>query len=66
MGETMDETPSAGSVLAPEQSAESARAGRRAEQSAIDIEALAEKVYRLMLAEIRLDRARGLASEDGR
>ena len=32
---------------------------------AIDIEALAEKVYRLMLAEIRLDRARGLAPEDG-
>lgn len=32
---------------------------------AIDIEALAEKVYRLMLAEIRLDRARGLAPDDG-
>lgn len=32
---------------------------------AIDIEALAEKVYRLMLAEIRLDRARGLATDDG-
>lgn len=32
----------------------------------IDIEALAEKVYRLMLAEIRLDRARGLAAPDGR
>ena len=31
----------------------------------IDIEALAEKVYRLMLAEIRLDRARGLASDQG-
>ncbi|HEY7976220.1 MAG TPA: hypothetical protein VID72_12810 [Ktedonobacterales bacterium] len=35
------------------------------EQPDIDIEALAEKVYRLMLAEIRLDRARGLASDDG-
>jgi hypothetical protein len=34
-------------------------------QPEFDIEALAEKVYRLMLAEIRLDRARGLASEDG-
>jgi hypothetical protein len=31
----------------------------------IDIEALAEKVYRLMLAEIRLDRARGLSSDEG-
>lgn len=31
----------------------------------IDIEALAEKVYRLMLAEIRLDRARGLSSSEG-
>ena len=35
------------------------------EPLAIDIEALAEKVYRLMLAEIRLDRARGLSPEDG-
>jgi len=33
--------------------------------AAIDIEALAEKVYRLMLAEIRLDRTRGLAPDDG-
>lgn len=31
----------------------------------IDIEALAEKVYRLMLAEIRLDRARGLPFDEG-
>jgi hypothetical protein len=31
----------------------------------IDIEALAEKVYRLMLAEIRLDRARGLSFDEG-
>ena len=31
----------------------------------IDIEALAERVYRLMLAEIRLDRARGLSSSEG-
>jgi hypothetical protein len=31
----------------------------------IDIEALAEKVYRLMLAEIRLDRARGLSFAEG-
>jgi hypothetical protein len=35
------------------------------DQPDIDIEALAEKVYRLMLAEIRLDRARGLASDQG-
>ena len=35
------------------------------EQPEIDIEVLAEKVYRLMLAEIRLDRARGLASDQG-
>ncbi len=34
-------------------------------QTAIDIEALAEKVYRLMLAEIRLDRARGLSFDEG-
>ena len=34
-------------------------------QPAIDIEALAEKVYRLMLAEIRLDRARGLSFDEG-
>ncbi len=31
----------------------------------VDIQALAEKVYRLMLAEIRLDRARGLAPHGG-
>lgn len=31
----------------------------------IDIQALAEKVYRLMLAEIRLDRARGEPALDG-
>jgi hypothetical protein len=37
----------------------------RPEMAHIDVEALAEKVYRLMLAEIRLDRARGLASSDG-
>lgn len=49
----------------PEQPAgENAEAGRDA-QSGIDIETLAEKVYRLMMAEIRLDRARGLASNDG-
>jgi hypothetical protein len=34
-------------------------------QAEIDIEALAEKVYRLMLAEIRLDRARGLSFDEG-
>jgi len=34
-------------------------------QPEIDIEALAEKVYRLMLAEIRLDRARGLSFDEG-
>jgi hypothetical protein len=32
----------------------------------IDLEALAEKVYRLMMEEIRLARARGLTSSDGR
>ena len=35
------------------------------ERAEIDIEALAEKVYRLMLAEIRLDRARGLSFDEG-
>ena len=38
---------------------------REMAQSEIDIEALAEKVYRLMLAEIRLDRARGLSFDEG-
>lgn len=33
---------------------------------AIDIEALAERVYRLMLQDLRLDRARRGASEDKR
>lgn len=45
-----------------QQPAETAEHG---EAPDIDIEALAEKVYRLMLAEIRLDRARGLASDQG-
>jgi hypothetical protein len=34
-------------------------------QPNIDIAVLAEKVYRLMMAEIRLDHARGLASDSG-
>ena len=45
--------------------AEAGAHGPDGELPAIDIEALAEKVYRLMLAEIRLDRARGLASDNG-
>ena len=51
-----------------ETSDEQQQSGETAEHSEapdIDIEALAEKVYRLMLAEIRLDRARGLASDQG-
>jgi hypothetical protein len=48
----------------PAATAESGQTGH-VEQPGIDIEALAEKVYRLMLAEIRLDRARGLASDVG-
>ena len=39
--------------------------GGEAVHAEIDIEALAEKVYRLMLAEIRLDRARGLSFDEG-
>jgi hypothetical protein len=39
--------------------------GGETAQAEIDIEALAEKVYRLMLAEIRLDRARGLSFDEG-
>lgn len=61
----MDELPSAASEPELEQPAAPADEGRHTASPAIDIEALAEKVYRLMLAEIRLDRARGLASDDG-
>lgn len=43
--------------------ADSARNGRPG-GGEIDIQALAEKVYRLMLAEIRLDRARGEPAVD--
>lgn len=39
--------------------------GDETTQAEIDIEALAEKVYRLMLAEIRLDRARGQSFDEG-
>ncbi|HEY7343072.1 MAG TPA: hypothetical protein VH591_19520 [Ktedonobacterales bacterium] len=39
---------------------------RQPETEHIDVEALAEKVYRLMMDEIRLDRARGLTTSDGR
>lgn len=35
---------------------------RRTGAEEIDLQALADKVYRLMMAEIRLDRARGLAA----
>lgn len=42
----------------PQAHTESAQSGRPV-SGEIDIQALAEKVYRLMLAEIRLDRARG-------
>lgn len=48
----------------PQQSAEIAALDLPG-QPDIDIQALAEKVYRLMMAEIRLDRARGLTTADG-
>ena len=53
--EMSDEEPDAGDAQSEQPSG----------QPDIDIAALAEKVYRLMLAEIRLDRARGLASDQG-
>lgn len=62
--EMPDEPPDAASPA----SGETAPAHQTAHQSGqpeIDIVALAERVYRLMLAEIRLDRARGLASDQG-
>lgn len=58
----MDEQPDDARQPAPESADGDSEPG---EPRAIDIEALAEKVYRLMLAEIRLDRARGLAPDDG-
>jgi hypothetical protein len=60
----MDEQIAEPNVSATEQ-AEAGAHGHDGEPPAIDIEALAERVYRLMLAEIRLDRARGLASDTG-
>jgi hypothetical protein len=48
----------------PQARAESAQNGRPS-GGEIDIRALADKVYRLMLAEIRLDRARGEPALDG-
>jgi hypothetical protein len=59
----MDEQPDDAATPAPEIA--DATGPEQGEPPAIDIEALAEKVYRLMLAEIRLDRARGLAPDDG-
>lgn len=61
----MDNLPFAASEPEPERPAALTDEGRHTARPAIDIEALAEKVYRLMLAEIRLDRARGLAPDDG-
>ena len=63
----MDEQPVEAAEPAPAtgHASHSDDAMARGEPPVIDIEALAEKVYRLMLAEIRLDRARGLAPEDG-
>ena len=58
--EMPDESPDAASPA----SGETAPA-HQSGQAEIDIVALAERVYRLMLAEIRLDRARGLASDQG-
>lgn len=58
----MDEQPDDATTPAAEHADGDSEPGK---SPAIDIEALAEKVYRLMLAEIRLDRARGLAPEDG-
>lgn len=49
----------------PDEQQQLAETAGHVEPPEIDIEALAEKVYRLMLAEIRLDRARGLASDQG-
>ena len=61
----MDDLPFAASEPVPGQPPAPADEEPHTARPAIDIEALAEKVYRLMLAEIRLDRARGLASDNG-
>jgi hypothetical protein len=42
----------------PSSTAQQARESDRAESAQIDVEKLAERVYRLMLAEVRLERAR--------
>lgn len=59
----MDEAPVQADDSETQRFNSSAERGQ-SERPDIDIEALAERVYRLMMAEIRLDRARGLLSND--